>query len=238
MELIIQRPETREKRAEWLHRFCERTVRTMGIRLRLEGNFPRRGAILSNHMGYLDIMSFAALYPVVFVSKMELKNIPIIGWMTTMAGTVFVERGRGGSAERASSEIRATADAGVPTVFFPEGTTSNGRSVNEFHSGILTKVREADEAVTAAFVRYRFTQDNGPDRTLEDDVCYWGDEVKLFPHVFRLVALRGIEVTIRIADAPIHFSAPIEERKEAAAEARAAVLEVAGAAREAANAAH
>jgi hypothetical protein len=45
-------------------------------------------------------------------------------------------------------------------------------------------------------------------------------------------------VTIRIADAPIHFSAPIEERKEAAAEARAAVLEVAGAAREAANAAH
>jgi 1-acyl-sn-glycerol-3-phosphate acyltransferase len=226
LELLFKRPATRVNRAEWLHQFCLRTARAMGIAVRLEGRFPERGAVISNHMGYLDIVSFAALHRVVFVSKIELESIPIIGWMTTMAGSVYVERGRGGSAARARDGIRATAEAGIPLVFFPEGTTTNGTTMLQFHSGILTQVRDAGEPVTAAFVSYRFTEDNGPDRSLQDDVSYWGDEVQLFPHIFRLLGLRGIEVTIRIANVPIAFSADVEDRKLTAEEARAAVMEV------------
>ena len=77
--------------------------------------------------------------------------------MTTMAGTVYVERGRGGSATRARGGLQATADAGVPIVFFPEGTTSNGTTVQKFHSGVLSQVLDAGEPVTAAFVTYRAT---------------------------------------------------------------------------------
>jgi 1-acyl-sn-glycerol-3-phosphate acyltransferase len=227
-ELLFKRPATRENRAEWLHHFCVRTVRAMGIAVRVKGRFPEHGAVISNHMGYLDIVSFAALHRVVFVSKIELESIPIIGWMTTMAGSVYVERGRGGSAVRARDGIRATADAGIPLVFFPEGTTTNGTTMLPFHSGILAQVRDAGEPVTAAFVSYRFTEDNGSDRSLQDDVSYWGDEVQLFQHIFRLLALRGIEVTIRIADAPIVFSADAEDRKLAAEEARTAVMELGG----------
>jgi lyso-ornithine lipid O-acyltransferase len=226
IELVVTRPKTRQDRAEWLHQFCARAMRAMGIGVRFEGRFPERGALISNHMGYLDIMTFAALHRVVFVSKAEMQELPLLGWMTTMAGTVYVERGRGGSAQRARSGLRAAAEAGVPVVFFPEGTTTNGTAVMKFHSGILAQVLEAGEPVTAAFVKYRLTEDNGPGVTLEDDVCYWGDEVQLFPHIFRLLGLRGIEVSIRIADAPIEFSGGVAERKMVAVEARAAVLEV------------
>ena len=62
------------------------------------GEFPDGGVVISNHVSYLDIIVFAALKPCVFVSKAEIAQWPVLGWMTTMAGTVYVNRGHGGSA--------------------------------------------------------------------------------------------------------------------------------------------
>ena len=177
-------------------------------------------------LGYLDIVVIAAQHECVFVSKAELANEFLVGWMTTMAGSVYVERGRGGSAQRAKSDMEAAADAGLPIVIFPEGTTSDGSTVLKFHGGLLGQVVEAGQPVTAAFVQYRLTEDNGPGVSIENDVCFWGDDVFLFPHVFRLVGLRGIEVIVRIADRPIVFSD--SDRKVVAAEARAAVMDLGG----------
>ena len=228
IQLVARRPATPTERAEWLHRFAAGALRSMDIAVRVEGRFPGRGAVISNQTGYLDIIAIAALHPVAFVAKSELANFPLLGWMTTMAGTLYVERGRGGSAVRARSGLQSAAEASLPVVFFPEGTTSNGATVMKFHSGILAQVREAGEPVTAAFVSYRLTADNGPHISLANDVCFWGDDALLVPHVFRLLAIRGIEVSVRIADSPIAFSADPSNRKLAAAEARAAVMELGG----------
>jgi len=197
----------------------------MGIAVKLEGRFPESGAMIANHLGYLDIVALAALHRCVFVSKLEIKNWPLLGYMTTMAGTVYVDRGHGGSAARASSRLRAAAEAGLPVVFFPEGTTSNGEKVLKFHSGLLVQALLAEQPVTAAYMRYRLTEDNGPAVSVADDVCYWGD-VSMIKHIFRLLSLRGIEVEVRIADAPIVFSGGAAERKRMAEEARVAVMEV------------
>ncbi len=229
LELAVKRPKTREQRAVWLHRFALRATQAMGVAWHVDGNFPESGVIVSNHMGYLDIMTFAAQHRCVFVSKAELANVPLIGWMTTMAGTVYVSRGSGGSAMRAKSGLHAAADAGLPIVIFPEGTTSDGSSVLPFRSGALAQVLESGQSVTAAFVSYRLTEDNGPGVTIGHDLAYWGDDVQLFPHIFGLLALRGIEVNIRIADAPIAFTAADPaHRKQAAIEARAAVMQLGG----------
>ena len=226
-ELLVTRPATRELRAEWLHRFCARAMKRMGIRVRVVGRYPERGAVITNHLGYLDIVTLAALHRCVFVSKAEIQKWPLLGWMTTLSGTVYVERGRGGSAMRAQSGMQAAAEAGLPVVFFPEGTTSNGETVMKFHSGILALAIESGEPVTAGYLRYRLTEDNGPGVTVADDVCYWGDTV-LAVHVFRLLGLRGVEVEVRFADGPIVFSGDVGQRKKAAEEARAAVMEVGG----------
>lgn len=228
-QLIVTRPATRRQRAEWLHSFAARLIRAMGITIRVEGRFPERGGLISNHMGYLDIMTVAALHPVVFVSALELSQVPLLGWMTTMAGTVYVERGRGGSAARASTGIQSAADEGLPIAFFPEGTTTDGSSVLPFRSGLIAQMLEARQPITAACVHYRLLKDNGPGVTLQHDVAYTGDDVTLFPHIFHLISVRGIEVSLHIADAPIAFSPEaFIDRKVAAIEARAAVLQIAG----------
>lgn len=224
LELLVKRPTTRLQRAEWLHQFSLRVVKAMGVTMRIEGTFPERGVVISNHMGYLDIIVFAAQHRCVFVSKAEMADIPLLGWMTTMAGTVYVERGRGGSAFRAKDGLQAAADAGLPIVIFPEGTTSDGTIVLPFRSGALAMVLDAGQDVTAAYVSYRLIEENGSDVTVENDLAFWGDDARMFHHIFGLLALRGIEVNIRIADSPIRFSAAEVHRKQAAIEAHAAVV--------------
>jgi 1-acyl-sn-glycerol-3-phosphate acyltransferase len=226
-ELLVTQPKTRQARAEWLHRFCATALRGLDLQLTVEGEFPARGALISNHLSYIDIIVYAALSPCVFCSKAELQQVPIVGWMTTMAGTVYVERGRGGSAAKAGDGMKAAAEAGLPVVFFPEGTTTDGREMLPFHSGLLAQAMEIDEPVTAALLRYTLDEDNGPGISAENDLCWWGER-NMWAHVFRFLGLRGAHVTLRFAPTPIAFSSDLLHRKAAAEEARAAVQQLAG----------
>ena len=198
----------------------------MGIEISAEGTFPESGAIIANHLGYMDIVAFAALCPCVFVAKAEMEDWPVLGWMTTMAGTVYVARGHGGSAARARGEMQSAMIAGLPVVFFPEGTTSDGSSLLKFHTGLLAQAMSSGFPVTAAHVRYSLGVGNEAGISVAKDMCYWGD-AKLVPHVFRFLGLRGAKVEIRFAEQPIRFSADALHRKLAAVEARAAVLDLA-----------
>ena len=224
LQLIVKRPATRQQKAEWLHQFCLRAVRRMGLAVRQVGTFPERGVVISNHLGYLDVVAFAALHKCAFVGKSEIRKWPFLGWITAMGGTVYVQRGRGGSAGRAKSGMQEASDAGIPMVFFPEGTCSLGDTVLPFRSGLLGEAIAAGQPITAACLRYRLTQDNGPNRSLAD-VCFW-DNTLLVKHIFRMLSMRGIEVELRFAQSPIAFSVGADQRKLAAQQAHAAVMEL------------
>lgn len=220
MQLIVRRPSTRQERAMWLHQLCRRATKTFGVEVGVRGPFPERGVLIANHLSYLDFVVFASISPCVFVSKAEVEGWPLLGWMTTMAGTVYVHRGRRGSAKEAGDGMRAVTDAGLPVVFFPEGTTSNGEAVLRFHSGLLAEALASEQPVTGAYLRYTLTRDNGS-RTVRDDVAYWGEQ-PMPPHIFRFLGLRGVRAEVAIADSPIQFTAP-SSSKLVATEARRAV---------------
>ena len=222
LELLLTRPKTPQARADWLHRFMARILRGFGVTLTVEGSFPPRGALISNHLSYLDIVVYAALSPVVYCARAEMEHWPVIGWMTMMAGTVFVDRGAGGSSERAKNGMLTAAHAGVPVTFFPEGTTTDGTHVLPFRSGLLAQALAAGEPITAARIAYTLGPGNG-NATARDQVC-WGDDTPLLKHIFRLNRLVGIQAHVRIASQPIRFSNPDLDRKQAAMEAQEAVV--------------
>lgn len=226
IQLLVRRPHTREQRAEWLHEQCAKIVRRLGISVVQKGRFPKSGVIIANHQGYLDIVAFAALQRCVFVSKSEIASWPVMGWITTMSGTIYVKRGHGGSAQKAKSEMRLVS--GVPIVFFPEGTSSNGETVLKFHSGLLANAIEDQQPVTAAYIRYHLTEQNGHGISAANTLAYW-DDTPLFVHIFRVLGLHGIRIEVRFAGAPIPFTVGAEQRKLAAEQARTAVLQLAAA---------
>jgi 1-acyl-sn-glycerol-3-phosphate acyltransferase len=221
LELLVKPPAEQQARAEWLHRLCARAVKGLGIEVVVEGSFPERGAVIANHLSYADIVIFAALHRCVFVSKAEIASVPVLGWMTTMSGTVYVARGHGGSAVKARKGMRAAFDAGLPVVFFPEGTTSNGNGLLKFHGGLLAQVLAEGAPVTAARVSYGLEADNGPGVTVAEDICYWRDH-NMWSHIFGFLGLRGVRAEVRFADEPIVFH-DRTNRKLAAVEAQSAV---------------
>lgn len=226
-QLMVQRPRTRPERAAWLSRTCARLLRSMDVNVTAHGAVPMQGAVITNHLSYLDILVHASIRPCVFVSKAEVRSMPVIGWMSMMSGTVYVERGAGGSASKAAEGMAKGFRDGLPVVFFPEGTTGVGdEAAMPFRSGLLAEAMEAGVPVTPGFIRYELApEDTARGKTPRNDV-HWGPQ-SLISHLWNFLGLHALQVTVHFAEGPIGFSeAAVLDRKVAAEEARQAVLAV------------
>ena len=111
---------------------CRSAFRIMGMRFETQGTPMRdRGAVVANHGSWLDIFTLNAPQRIYFVSKSEVAGWPGIGWLAKATGTVFINRDR--REAKAQTELfEARLDAGHKLLFFPEGTSSDGRRVLPF----------------------------------------------------------------------------------------------------------
>lgn len=187
--------------AERVHRCCRRLVRALGVAWKAQGDLPASGAVIANHLSYLDILLLAAVRPFVMVAKSEVRGWPLIGWITAQAGTVYVVRG-GGPATYPSVN-RAMAEAyrsGLPVLFFPEGTTTDGSEVLPFRRGLFHSVLNEDAAVHPAALSYAIDErDIRAGMTVANDVCWWGDAT-LAPHLFRLAGMQGVRAAVNFGE--------------------------------------
>jgi 1-acyl-sn-glycerol-3-phosphate acyltransferase len=228
VEVFIQRPKSRAQRAAWLSKIGRRLCRAVDVTWSTIGPVPTHGAVISNHLTYVDILVHAALRPGVFVSKIELRSTPVLGWVSYMAGTVYVARGAGGSAAKAGQGMTAGFADGLPVTFFPEGTTGVGDvPVLPFRSGLIAQTIAAEQPMYYGFIRYQLTpRDIAAGKTLRNDV-HWGPQ-GLWEHIWNFVDLHGLHATVEFAPNPIMFSPEaVANRKIAAVEAEAAVTELA-----------
>ncbi len=224
LEVLVLRPKTRADRAAWLSKIGNRLLRAVDVTYTTVGPIPSSGAVISNHLTYVDILVHASLHPCVFVSKIELRSTPVFGWVSMMAGTVYVARGAGGSAAKAAQGMAKGFRDGLPVTFFPEGTTGVGDvTVLPFRSGLLAQAIAAEEPIRYGFIRYELNaHDLARGKTVRDDVD-WGPQT-LGEHIWNFVDLHGVHATVEFAPEPIKFSpAAVENRKIAALEAHAAV---------------
>ena len=227
VELLFTQPKTRADRAAWLSRFCTRVLRAMGVTFSTEGPVPMTGAVISNHLTYLDILLHSALRPCVFVSKIELRKTPLLGWMSFMSGTVYVARGAGGSAAKAAEGMAKGFRDKLPVVFFPEGTTGVGdEPAMSFRSGLIAQTIDAGEPMIASFIHYDLSpSDIARGKSTREDV-HWGPQ-SLPAHIWNFCDLHHIHATVRFASGPIPFTPEaVKNRKIAANEARQAVIDL------------
>jgi 1-acyl-sn-glycerol-3-phosphate acyltransferase len=226
-KLVLVRPRTRPERAAWLSGLCRAVLRAEDITFSTEGPVPMQGAVITNHLSYLDILVHAAVRPCVFVSAIETRKLPILGWISMMAGTIYVVRGAGGSAQKAAEGMAKGFRDNLPVVFFPEGTTGvDDTTLLPFHSGLLAQALDAGATVTAGSLHYQLSPvDLVRGKSAGNDV-YWGPQT-LPAHIWNFLGLHALHVELRFSPSPIAFSpAAYEDRKVAAEQARAAVLAI------------
>jgi len=104
---------------------------------------------VSNHEGNFDIPSLIAHIPkpFAFMSKIEVKKLPIIrDWMEAM-NCVFIDRTNRRSAMQSITDMVKTLKNGHSMIIFPEGTRSKGKPVQEFKSGFSRIAKEANVTI-------------------------------------------------------------------------------------------
>ncbi len=183
----------------------------------MRGELPVSGLLVSNHLSYVDILLLSALTPCAFVAKREVKGWPIFGWFATLAGTVFVDRGRRSQVAAAAKEITTSLDTGIPLVLFPEGTSTGGDVVLPFKSSLLEPISQANHCVTASLIQYELS-DGDP----SEEICYWKD-MTLLPHLLNLLGKQSVRAEVCF----VPFRQTVTNRKELAQRLHATVLDMA-----------
>jgi 1-acyl-sn-glycerol-3-phosphate acyltransferase len=107
-----------------------------GERVPTPGSAPG-SLLLINHTSWLDVFAIAAVAPVRFVAKSEVGRWPVFGWLATLVGTLFVERGRRHAVVRTNHEVSLRLRGGQLIGIFPEGTTTDGSRLLPFHANLV-----------------------------------------------------------------------------------------------------
>ncbi len=189
--LLLASPFVSIDRAEqavtrwWQGRLC----RVLGLQIKVVGE-PAAPPVMvaANHVSWLDIPVLGGALPVHFLSKSEVRTWPLVGWMATMAGTIYIERGAHGSKGVSGSMIERL-QAGRSVVFFPEGTTTDGTSVRRFLPRLFSAAVEADAAVQPVAIRY--LHHDGP-----HPCAPFIDNEMIGTHLIKVLGERLIEVEL------------------------------------------
>jgi 1-acyl-sn-glycerol-3-phosphate acyltransferase len=201
-------------RTAWLSRWSRFACRVVGIRVTTRGSMPRSGLLVSNHLGYLDVIVLSSIRPCVFVAKRDVAAWPLFGWLARAAGTIFVDRERRLASADVVDLVRDAVVGGSLVVLFPEGTSSDGSTVLPFKSSLLESAVKLRCPVAAASIEYALD-----DGSVADEVCYWRD-MTLVPHLLNLFFKHEIRSTCS-------FSLPrirVGGRKEIAHELREEIV--------------
>jgi len=137
--LLSQRfdERTRERRAR---RWSAILLRILGVRVVLRGRPPLPGrAVLfvANHITWLDVQALSTVHGARFVAKHEVADWPLIGRVARHIGTVFFRRRSYRETYRAVNAVTSTLRAQQCVAVFPEGTTTQGESVETFRPAFL-----------------------------------------------------------------------------------------------------
>ncbi|XP_030553659.2 LOW QUALITY PROTEIN: lysophospholipid acyltransferase LPEAT1-like [Rhodamnia argentea] len=106
------------------------------------GEQERPGAIVSNHVSYVDILYHMSSSFPSFVAKRSVAKLPLVGLISKCLGCVYVQReskssdfkGVSGVITERVREAHQNKDAPM-MMLFPEGTTTNGDYLLPFKTG-------------------------------------------------------------------------------------------------------
>jgi 1-acyl-sn-glycerol-3-phosphate acyltransferase len=213
---FVPAKDKRRARAAWMHRSARCHIKVFGCRPEIFGTIPPRGLLVANHLSYLDIVLIGSVTPAVFVSKADVRQWPLFGWLAKLSGTVFIERERRTHVGVVNREIEDALADGALVVVFPEGTSSDGTEVLPFRASLLEPALLGGHPISTAWIHYEL-----PDGDAKQEVCYWGEHT-FFPHLLNLLGKKNVGATLRFGN----FQRTTDDRKELAGQLRVAVLKL------------
>ncbi len=162
----------------------------LGIRVRSTGFPPDGPALLvANHVSWADPFLLMARHPMCFVAKAEIRDWPVLGWLTAQAGTVFIRRDRLRDLLNVSQAFMAQLEAGAAVGMFPESTTSDGKSLLPFKTALFQVAINARADCYPIAIRY------------DHPAAVWIEDMGLLSAVWSVMALKRVTAHIHYCPA-------------------------------------
>jgi len=178
-------------------------TRILGVEIEPIGSPPQAPFLMvANHLSYLDVVILAARLNTVFVAKREVASWPVIGALTRLMDTIFVDRNAPRDAIRVMGYLESAVNDGDGVVLFAEATSSPGSDVLPFRPALLEWAARHEYPVYHASLSYRTPEGSTPAHL---GVCWWGD-MTFGSHLVSLAALPMIHATVVFGAVPIQES--------------------------------
>ena len=194
------------------------------------GTMPTERPLLlaANHVSWTDIMVLASFNDVSFIAKSEMAGWPLIGWLSRLQRSVFVERDRKRKSGEQASEI-----ASAPGGRRRHGAVCRGHARATATCSCRSRARcsapralaIAEGAADQVFIQpvaIAYTRLHGlPMGRQHRRVAAWIGDQDLVPHITDLLAEGAVDVEVHFGE-PVAFSAGTS-RKEMARQMEAQV---------------
>lgn len=179
---------------------------------------PHGGAqviFMSNHLSYMDIPMLGSLIRASFVAKQEVASWPLFGFISRFQQTAFIERKRTAIAT-AKNALQAMVGDGKNLIIFPEGTSTDGRTVYDFKSSLFSLALGTghDGLVIQPVTVQAFQADGSPVTTqAQRDHYSWHVEMdtELLPHLWAFAKSHG--AILQVTFHPALLAAEYSDRK-------------------------
>ena len=197
----------------WPSRFLRHAGLIAGVRPRLEGSpLEAHTLAVANHTSWLDILILGGWAGTAFVSKAELENTTLLGWIADQNRTLYIDRAARGDSMGQIRRVTEALEHQQPLTIFPEGTTGSGRHLLPFRPTLLEAVAPAPPNVKVRPVAVDYGE--------HADVVGWHSGEPGLTNFKRVLGHRGtMAVTVRLLDA----LEPADDRKFLARSARRSI---------------
>jgi lyso-ornithine lipid O-acyltransferase len=197
-------------------------VKALGLRVHVRGDIaPQRPLLIaSNHISWTDIMVIGSLAEVTFIAKSDVAGWPVLGALSRLQRTVFVERERKGKSNQQAGEIAGRLAGNDVLVLFAEGSTGDGNHMLPFKStlfGAARMVLDAGDTETVYIqpVAIAYTKLHGmPMGRQHRVVASWIGDADLVPHLKEVLREGAMDVEVQFGE-PLEFRAD-SDRKQVA----------------------
>lgn len=178
------------------------------IKLHVEGAPYTQSQTLyvSNHLSYLDIPVIASILKASFVSRGDVANWPLFGYLAKMGQTAYVARDRS-AVKKDSGAVNARIERGESLIIFPEGTSTDGQDVLDFKSSLFSLVighGNEDMHIQPITLQVIGVNSGGAPETQEErDIYAWHRnlDTPLFVHLWLFALSKGADLRLQFHSA-------------------------------------
>ncbi|MCB1909574.1 MAG: 1-acyl-sn-glycerol-3-phosphate acyltransferase [Rhodocyclaceae bacterium] len=145
------------------HAWCRSFVRALDVDLRLHQHnrrpLPGHYILIANHPSAFEDIGIPALFDVVSLAKIQVRDWFVVGRISIAAGTLYVDREDADSRQQVIDVMVEAVSAGRNLALYPEGGCKGRRLHDAFKSGAFEVSMRTGVPILPVFLHYEAQDD-------------------------------------------------------------------------------